>query len=119
MAELWALRDGLNFAREEHVLNREVGTDALGVIQLLQNQEMVNHPLGNILFDCRSLTEEIEAMSIKHVFREANQCADALTKDAPVSVGDYYVYLYFPNCIVDVFHADLSGVAYPRTVVDS
>lgn len=52
MAELWALRDGLNFAKEEDVTKLEVETDALGVIQLLNDHEMANHSLGNILLDC-------------------------------------------------------------------
>lgn len=119
MAEFWALRDGLNFAKEEHVTKLEVETDALGVIQLLNDHEMANHPLGNILLDCRSarsLMEAFEVVTIKHVYREANWCADALAKDAPVLVGDYYVYLYFPSCMTDVFRADLSGVVYPRAV---
>ncbi|KAI8553219.1 hypothetical protein RHMOL_Rhmol06G0327200 [Rhododendron molle] len=46
--------------------------------------------MGNILLDCRSLMAELEAVSIKHVYCEANHCADALAKDASISVGDLY-----------------------------
>lgn len=58
MTEFWALRDGLTFAKEENVRKLEVETDAQGVIQLLQDHGMANHPLGNIILDCRSLMEE-------------------------------------------------------------
>lgn len=48
-----------------------------------------NHQLGNILLlDCRSLIEEFEEVFIKHFYRETNHCADILTNDAPVLVGD-------------------------------
>ncbi|KAI8542725.1 hypothetical protein RHMOL_Rhmol08G0161500 [Rhododendron molle] len=49
MTQLSALRDGLILTREENVKKREV-----------------------------SLVEEFEVMTIKHVYREANQCGNAL-----------------------------------------
>lgn len=112
MAELWALRDGFSLAKAENVRKLEIEVDALGVVQLL-NEQTKNHPMGNILLDCRSLMVELEAVSIKHVHREANYCADALANDALISVGDLYIYPCFPNCISNLFYADLIGGCKP------
>lgn len=57
----------------------EIKIDALGVLQLINDHLTENHPLCNILLDCRSLIEEFEAVSIKHIYRESNHCVDALT----------------------------------------
>lgn len=57
-------------------------------------------------------------MSIKHIYREVNRCTDALANDAPVSIRDFYIYLYFPSRITDVFRADMFGVVYPRAVTN-
>lgn len=58
----------------------------------------LNHPLGHILLDCRSLMEAFEVVLIKHIYREANQCADVLAKEAPILASGLYIYPYIPNC---------------------
>lgn len=71
---------------------------------------MVNHPFGNILFDCRSLMQELDdVVSIKHVYREVYRCTDALANNALVSVGDFHIDPNMPSRISNLFHADLVG----------
>ncbi|KAI8533173.1 hypothetical protein RHMOL_Rhmol11G0276400 [Rhododendron molle] len=53
------------------------------ILQLISKNSPSYHPLGNILLDCRSVIEEFEAVPIKHIYREASQCADALANDVP------------------------------------
>lgn len=60
--------------------------------------------------------EEFEAMTIKHVYRDANQCGNALTNDALISVEDLYIYLTIPLCIVNLLYAYLVQAAYPKVV---
>lgn len=81
--------------------------DAKFVLDLLNNMNVDNHPLGHILLDCRLLMQGFESISIKHIYRKANLCADALANDTPFSVGDLYVNLLYANLI---------GLSYPRTV---
>lgn len=80
------------------------------------SNSLSHHPLRNILLDCRSFMEKFEAMSIKHIYRKTNQCANALANVAPVLIGDSYVYCSIPSCITNVFYADLIEVVYLRTV---
>ncbi|KAI8523423.1 hypothetical protein RHMOL_Rhmol13G0072400 [Rhododendron molle] len=101
-AELWALRDGLSLAKDENIKKLEIEVDSM--------------TLGNLLFDCRLLMQGFEEVSITHIYREANRCADALANDAPVSVGDLYIYPVIPSCISNFLYADLIGVSYPRIV---
>lgn len=105
MVEVWALRDGLVFEKAENVRNLEIEMDALGVLQLLNDKHMTNHPLDNILLDCRSIMEAFEAVSTKHVYHETNHCANALAHDAPISVKDLYIYPCIPNCIANLLYA--------------
>lgn len=111
--KFWALRDGLVLARDENIQRLEIEVDAITVLQLILDTMAENHPLGNLLFDCRSLMQDFEEVSMKHIYCEANRCADALANDAPISVGDLYIYPCFPNCISNLFYADLIGGCKP------
>ncbi|KAG5547116.1 hypothetical protein RHGRI_012965 [Rhododendron griersonianum] len=55
-------------------------------------------------------------VNIKRNFKEANMCADALTKDTPVFVGDLYFYICIPSCISNLLRADYLGISYPGHV---
>ena len=54
MAELWALRDGLQMAATENIHNLIVELDVLAVVQLMKNS-IVNLSLEPLLTDCRLL----------------------------------------------------------------
>lgn len=56
---------------------------------------------------------ELEAVSIKHIYREANHYADTLASETLISVGDFYIYSCIPNCIGNLLYADLIAVVYP------
>ncbi|KAI8552114.1 hypothetical protein RHMOL_Rhmol06G0239800 [Rhododendron molle] len=80
-AELWAVRDGLVLAREHNIRSLEIGVDALGVVQLINDNNSTNHRTGSISPDCRFLMKEFDVASIKYIYREANRCADVLTNN--------------------------------------
>ncbi|XP_030936138.1 uncharacterized protein LOC115961271 [Quercus lobata] len=71
MAELWALRDRLNIAREMGVSNLIIELGALSIV-LLMNNEAENIMMEPLLFDCRSLSKQIPNKRVLHVYREAN-----------------------------------------------
>ncbi|KAI8526338.1 hypothetical protein RHMOL_Rhmol13G0300200 [Rhododendron molle] len=98
----------------EDFKNLEVETDSQIATQLLSAVNIDNHPLSNIIFDCRSLIRQFDNINIKHIFREANRCADALAADKPISVGSLYFYISVPICISNLLYADYLGISYPR-----
>ena len=99
LAELWALRDGLNIASEMGVNNHIIELDALSIV-LLMNNEAENIMMEPLLFDCRSLLKQIPNKHVLHVYREANQCADALAKLGAQS-GSHFVVFCNPPLVVE------------------
>ena len=91
LAELWALRDGLNIASEMGVNNLIIELDALSIV-LLMNNEAENIMMEPLLSDCRSLLKQIPNKHVLHVYREANQCADVLAKLGAQSDSHFVVF---------------------------
>ena len=79
IAKLLALRDGLTLAKELCLNSLIVEMDALSVVQLMSNNT-INMLMEPLLSNCRNLLQAISNKRIEHVYREANQCADALAK---------------------------------------
>lgn len=79
ISELWALNDGLVLAKQLGVLSILVEVNAEMVVDLLNNN-CINLVVDPLLSDCRDLLREFSNPVVKHVFREANQCADAMAK---------------------------------------
>ena len=77
MVELWVLRDGLILAREMRLNNLIIELDALSVVTLMNN-DFDNLLMEPLLTDCRNLLKEIPNKRVIHIYREANQCVDAL-----------------------------------------
>jgi hypothetical protein len=66
--------------------------------------------------DCRYLLERFELKSLKHIFREANNCADLLAKAGCVQQSDF---VYFPNAPAHVLEAlafDVSNATRTRLI---
>lgn len=73
------LHDGLNLASFLGIKNLIVQIDVLAIVHLLRNSA-TNLALEPLLSGCRNLLRTFPRIQIKHVFKEANQCADALAK---------------------------------------
>ena len=71
IAELWALRDGLNLAREMGLNKLIIELDALSIV-LLMNNEAENIMMEPLLSDCRSLLKQIPNKRVIHAYCEAN-----------------------------------------------
>ena len=91
LAELWALRDGLNIAREMGVSNLIIELDVLSIV-LLMNNEAENIMMEPLLSDCRILLKQIPNKRVLHIFREANHCVDALAKLRAQSGSHFVVF---------------------------
>ena len=71
IAELWALRDGLEIAKDLGLNNLIVEMDALSIV-LLMNNTKANILMEPLLFDCRKLLAAIPNKRVVHTFCEAN-----------------------------------------------
>uniref|UniRef100_A0A2N9HN52 RNase H type-1 domain-containing protein n=1 Tax=Fagus sylvatica TaxID=28930 RepID=A0A2N9HN52_FAGSY len=79
-AELRALKDGLVMALELDVLYLAVEMDSLIAVELVSSNKATNVFLSSVVDDCRCLLRRFEQVSVHHIYREANSCADALAK---------------------------------------
>ena len=79
MAELWALRDGLHMAAMENIYSLIAELDDLAVVQHMRNS-IANLSLEPLLTDCRLPLRKFPNLRVDHVYRKANQCADALSR---------------------------------------
>ena len=80
LAKYWALRVGLKLAIQLGVQNLEVELDAKVIVDLINSKNSSNTAYSSLLFDCRLLLEMIPHTKVKHVFREANKCANTLAR---------------------------------------
>ena len=115
MAELWALRDGLLIAKEMGINNLIIELDALSVV-LLMNNNTANLLIEPLLTDCRNLVREIPNKQIVHIYREANQCADALAKLGASSLDSFVIFLYPPPVVESILVADKACLRCNRLI---
>ena len=115
MAELWALRDGLLLAKEMGLSNLIIEMDALSVV-LLMNNNTVNLLMEPLLTDCRNLLSEIPNKQIVHIYREANQCANALAKLGASSVNSFVIFLNPPSVVESILAADKASLRCNRLI---
>ena len=109
IAELWALRDGLLLAKEMGFNNIIIEMDALSVVFLMKNNT-ANLLMEPLLTDCRNLLSEIPNKQIVHIYREANQCIDALAKLGANSVDSFFIFLYPPPMVESIIASDKANL---------
>ena len=117
IAEFWALRDGLKLAIQLGVKNLEVELDAKVIIDLINSRNSSNTAYPSLLLDCRLLPELIPHTKVKHVFREANKCVDALAKNGCHAHEEFVIFDSPPSVDVsDIVYADEIGESFCRQV---
>jgi ribonuclease HI len=115
-AELWAIRDGLSLIVDMGFLYVTIEIDALMVVSFLALNSIPHPSLRPLVADCRFLLQRIPHKELKHVFREANKCADRLAKLGGSQEADFVVLDTPPACICDVLSFDNSGCISTRSV---
>ena len=108
IAELWALRNGLIIAKDLGLNNLIVELDALSVVHMI-NSDTSNMLMEPLLSDRRSLYREIPNKRIQHVYREANQCADALARLRSTVVFSLVVFVEPSSVGVSLLAFDEAG----------
>ncbi|KAF7827446.1 reverse transcriptase [Senna tora] len=93
-AELWALQIGLSIARDINISHIEIETDCTMLIHLINNNQLTNlHPLFSVICTCRHFLSAFDSWELKHIYREANGCADALAKHARMTCCNSCTFL--------------------------
>ena len=110
-AELRAFKDGLILIIDLVIPYLVVEMDSLVAVDLVSSLSTVNVFLRSLVNDCRLLLEKFDRVSIKHIFKEANKCANILTKDGCSMLGalDFSVFSSPPAHVLGALNFDLSN----------
>ena len=106
---------------EENIPSLIVELDALAVVHLIKNSK-INFSLEPLLTDCKNLLRTFSNLQVEHVYREANQCTDALARIGSTSVDAYILFInprwisYVPlkkrECLVTDLFLSNSSIPY-------
>ena len=96
--ELRALLDGLLMAIELDIQYLEIEMDSLVAIDLILDNKSTNVFLSSMVHDCRSLMDKFVRFSLRHVYREANGCADLLAKSGCDQIVEFSFFQH-PSCV--------------------
>ena len=83
---------------------------------MLMKNNTENLLMEPLLTDCRNLLSKIPNKQIAHIYREANQCADALAKIGACSVGSFVDFLYPPAVVESIIASDKANMCCNRLI---
>ncbi len=63
--------------------------------------------LSSMVHDCRSLMDKFVRFSLRHVYREANGCADLLAKSGYDQIVDFLSFSTPPTYVLEAVQFDL------------
>ncbi|CAL1398877.1 unnamed protein product [Linum trigynum] len=117
LAELWAIRHGLDIAWRRRCTSLIVESDSQLAIQLIKDRQDPIHPYAGILMSIRRLLSQDWLVNIVHTYREGNRAADWLSKHS--LVYPYGVRELFdpPRDLCRVLQEDNQGVSFERRIV--
>lgn len=113
-AESWALYTGLTIASQLNIEKIEIECDSILVVQMVKGDITPYAYVSNVINPCRSLLGAFKEFKINHVYREANQAADALAKHGRL-IPDFVVFELPPDFIFSLLSLDALHHAYVRT----
>ena len=93
----------------ENIHNLIIELDVLAIVHLMKNS-IVNLSLEPLLTDCRLLLKKFPNLRIEHLYKEANQCADALARIGSTSDVPFLLFAHPPPvvdrlCTLDIERA--------------
>ena len=106
---------GTLLAKETWFNNIIIEMDALSVVLLMKNNT-ANLLMEPLLTDCRNLLSKIPNKQIVHIYREANQCIDALAKLGANSVDYFVIFLYPPPVVESIIASDKANLRCNRLI---
>ena len=80
------MRDGLLLCNQLNLNAITVKLDAKALVDALKNPSYANTIVSSLFDDRRRLAAQIPHLSIKHIYREANRCADRLANLGAVNL---------------------------------
>jgi ribonuclease HI len=116
IAELWGVFEGIKLARRLNFSKVEVRTDSLGVVRDITNKKASQINGRALISRIGQMMDHDWEVVVKHVYREANQLADALAKHSFIVKDVCCFFRVCPDFCKHVLDADEKGSTTPRSV---
>lgn len=114
-AQLVGIKEGLHLARRMGATRLEVGVDSsLSILLLGKDFSSLGHICRNLIMDCQSFLREFHHLSLQHICREANKCADSLENLGQSSSHGVTILENPPSLLRPLLVADSIGFEYLR-----
>lgn len=114
LAELWALKDGLMLCRQMNLTTIIIELDVKAIVDALTNPTYSNSIVSALFDDYMQLVTSFSQHRIRHVYREANSCADRLANLGCSQVSNFILFSSSPMDLLNVFDADSQGLYSKR-----
>jgi ribonuclease HI len=117
IAELWGVLEGLHYVKRLGFTKIELNIDSEAVVRVVRtgrSQSAAGSVLVEQISKMMALDWEVE---VRHTYREANKCADALANYGCMSRDDSQLFTCCPDFIKNLFDADNLGISTPRLIL--
>ncbi|XP_062101909.1 uncharacterized protein LOC133809260 [Humulus lupulus] len=102
LAEVMGIREALSWIKQKKWSNVTIETDCLLVIQALRSNATMASYFGDIVFECKRLSQVSSNISIVFVKRSANKVAHALARASYIPADRIFKVGDIPSSIMDV-----------------
>ncbi|KAF7802728.1 ribonuclease H [Senna tora] len=106
-AEVWALKTGLQIARDLNTECLVVEIDNLSVIKFVKEGVDEHHPLSPLILDIKNM---IDFRNVNHTLREGNRVGNALANHAHSLPFGISLFNRPPNYCKDIVQDDVRGI---------
>lgn len=114
MAELWALRDGLQLCLQIHAHFVIIESYAKAIVDAFNSPTSSNSIVSSIMDDCRHMATRILQKRFRHIYKEANKCADFLARISILLDNDFIVFSSSPVDLDSSLEANANGLYVNR-----
>ncbi|KAK9991008.1 hypothetical protein SO802_025993 [Lithocarpus litseifolius] len=119
IAEGWALKDGLVLCSQLNLSSIIVESDAKALINAFNNLVHDNSVVFPLLDDCKELAAQFSRIVSRHVYREANSCADRLANMGRLQNSEFVGYSSSPVELLTLIMAGCQGLYSKRLCLDT
>lgn len=115
-AELWGVLEGLSHAQRKGFSQIELCVDSEVVVNSIKGEGVGCASGCHLVKQIRKLLRGNWIIQIKHIYREANKCADLLANLGCDQHCSMVVYEQPPVAVLQALNADVLGVSTPRLI---
>ena len=114
LTELWAPRDDLQPCLEMHAQFVVIEVDAKAIVEALNSPTFSSSCVSPIMDECKHMANRLHQVRFRHIFREANRCADFLASLGTLLENDFIIFTSPPVDLIPFLEADANGVYINR-----